>query len=344
MSSPLDRYLAAVRQKPENFDLFAVLRRVEALAFEHPRLGESVLPNEDPIRLGQQPSLIFSPRTIASVTEPSKSDGDGADLPDVRRIDTYSFGLFGPNGPLPIHFTEIAYSQLTNDGAEGIARFADIFHHRMLSFFFRAWAMSEPTLSHDRVEADRFGDGIAALCGRGISALRNRDEMPDRLKIHFAGRLGSHTRNAEGLRAILSSFVQAAVDVIEFVPAWVRLRKDSLSTLTRSSRLSRLGVSLTVGEKVLVYDHRFRIVVGPLSFDTYQRMLPGGGDIATLVAIVRNYVGDELGFEYNLILSSRDVPKAILGRACRLGWTTWIGTPERDSDVADFLRDAPIPI
>jgi type VI secretion system protein ImpH len=337
MSTALQDLLGAIRRVPEDYDLFQVLRRVEAAAPESPRLGQSARPSQDPVRLGQQPSLVFSPRTIAAVTASKRDEQDG-EQPVPDRIETYSFGLFGPNGPLPLHLTEYAYSRMTNDRDETMARFADMFHHRMLSFFYRAWALSEPAVSHDRKEDDTFAESLAALAGLGMPAMRGRDRMPDLVKLHYTGRLASHTRNAEGLQAILEGYFDVPVSIREFVPSWVALPAGSLSRLGHEPRTGRLGKGLSIGSRVRVHHHRFRIVVGPLRFQAYQRLLPGGDALDTLLDIVRNYIGDELEFEYNLVLQRREVPALKLGGQGRLGWTTWLGRRRAQSDARDLVK------
>src|SRR6478609_2460492 len=65
-------------------------------------------------------------------------------------------GMFGPQGPLPLHLTEYARDRIINSADPTFARFLDIFHHRMLSLVYRAWADAQPTVQFDRPESDRF--------------------------------------------------------------------------------------------------------------------------------------------------------------------------------------------
>ena len=340
MTSPLRLLLAAIATRPEAFDLFQALRRIEAASPHRSRLGQSSHPAQDPIRLGQQPSLAFAPRAIAAVVGVDGNADSAADTERPGRLEAYHFGLFGPNGPLPLHLTEYAFSRLHNSGDESLARFADMFHHRMASLFFRAWAESEPTVSHDRPQEDRFGTQVAALAGHGMASLRDRDGMPDLAKLHFSGRLASHTRNPEGLQAILGSFFEAPVEIHEFAPNWVHLPPQSLCLLGRDPNTGTLGSTLSAGAKIKVYHHRFRIVIGPLRFASYERLLPGGAGLARLVPIVRNYVGDELEFELNLILRHDEVPAVRLGTSGRLGWTGWIGKRRPGIDARDLTKTA----
>jgi type VI secretion system protein ImpH len=199
----------ALRAAPYDFDFFQAIRRIDAANKEKPRLGESPHLADDPVRLGQIPSLIFAPATMASF-EPA-ADGRAA------RLSSYFFGIFGPSGALPIHLTEYARDRIRNSGDRTFARFVDIFHHRMLSLFYRAWAASQPAVSFDRPGNDRFAAYVASLFGLGLPSLRDRDAMPDLAKLHFAGRLANQTRNAEGLRAMIADYFKLPVEIEQFV-------------------------------------------------------------------------------------------------------------------------------
>jgi type VI secretion system protein ImpH len=83
-----------------------------------------------------------------------------------------------------------------------------------------------------------------------------------------------------------------------------------------------------------------------MGFADYSRLLPysGGDSMKRLIDIVRNYIGEELDWDVNLVLRKEEVPPLELGTQGRLGLTTWLrGQPmERDADelVLDPLRAA----
>ncbi|WP_105374987.1 type VI secretion system baseplate subunit TssG [Neorhizobium huautlense] len=321
----LDQFLSTVAAEPQGYDFFETLRRIDAICSDRPRLGESSRPSLDRVRIGQETSLAFPTRPIAGVTDGEETHSS--------RISTYLFGLFGPNGPLPLHLTEYALLRQQNFADKTLVRFADIFHHRMASLFFRAWAESEPTVSHDRPQEDRFALQLASLAGFGMPTLLARDAMPDLVKFHFTGRLALHTRNPEGLAAIVASFFKAPVDIREFVPQWVELPRVSLCLLGRDPSTGKLSCTATAGARIRVHHHRFHLVIGPLSLVQYESLLPGTLGLRTMAQIIRNYIGDELDWEVNLILRREEVPEVQLGRCGRLGWTSWMGKrTQRDAD------------
>ena len=58
---------------------------------------------------------------------------------------------------------------------------------------------------------------------------------------------------------------------------------------------------------------------------------------------VRNYLGDELDWEVNLVLRRDEVPAVRLGRSGRLGWTGWMGKRKSRRHADDLTTTPPRP-
>jgi type VI secretion system protein ImpH len=151
------------------------------------------------------------------------------------------FGLFGTNGAMPLHLTEYVRDRIHNHHDTTLARFADLFHHRMLCLFYRAWANAEPTVSFDRPETDKFAGYVASLAGLGQHSLLNRDAMPDLAKLHYIGYLAAQTKSATGLAAILSDYFQLKVSIAEFVGEWLEIDDNDITRLGETPRTGELG-------------------------------------------------------------------------------------------------------
>jgi type VI secretion system protein ImpH len=328
--------LARVRAAPHEFGFLQLLRRVQHLTPDLPRLGEADRPAGEPLRLGQEASLGFAPSELAALAPGAEG------LPSHLLV--YLFGMFGPNGPLPLHLTEYARERLHNFGDATMTRFLDVFHHRMLLFFFRAWAEGQPAVSRDRPRDDRFELYVGALQGLGLKSVRRRDAFPDEAKLFYAGVM-SGPRNAEGLAAVAGDFLGVPARVEAFQRDWLDLPEPSRWRLGHPTGPGRLGVSTTIGARVATRQSRFRLALGPLSRDAFQRLLPGGDSLPKIVALVRNFAGDELRWDLRLTLREEVDEPWRLGRA-RLGWTCWAGrqksaTASRLSDVIlDPQREA----
>jgi type VI secretion system protein ImpH len=327
-----DDGFAALSRAPYAFHFFQALRRLECHYRDRPRLGKATRLDDDPLRLAQEPSLAFAPATLAAF-DPG---GDGR----PPRLSAYFLGLFGPQGPLPLHLTEYARDRWRNHNDPTFARFADLFHHRMLSLFYRAWADAQPTVSFDRPENDRFNVYVGALCGLGMPALWQRDSVPDLAKFHYAGRLANQTRNAEGLQAILADFFRLPVTIESFVGHWLPLDERSRCRLGETPATGLLGMTAVIGERVWDCQSKFRIVIGPMRLAEFQRFLPGSPSLRRLVDWVRNYIGDELLWDVNLVLRRDEVPPLQLGAGTQLGWTTWLSSGVLPRDADDLKLDA----
>ena len=313
---------------PYRFDFYHAVRSLEALHPTSPRVGNSLRVADDPVRFCQQPSLRFEPATLTEF----RHQRENAPM----RMFVAFLGLLGPMGPMPLHLTEFIRDRERNANDPTGARFLDIFNHRVISLFYRAWAVNQQAVSFDRPELDRFVVYVATLIGLGTSNLRNRDEVPDLAKLHYSGRLAAQTRNAEGLRAILEDYFKVHVEIEQFVGHWMKLPKDCQCRLGESRDTGVLGKTAIVGTKIWECQQRFKIRMGPMGFADYQRLLPSGRSIRRLRDWVLNYVAQQFGFDVQLVLRGNEVPDCKLGKGARLGWSTWMktkpGPMEKDRD------------
>lgn len=306
--------------EPEKHHVFQALRVIEATFPEAPRLGESRRPRQDRVRLGQRPELSFPTSTIAEFTPP-KGDQPG-------RLTNRFFGLFGPQGPLPLHITEYVRDRLRNHRDPTFVAFADMLTHRLMGLLYRAWTAGQPAASFDRGD-DPMSRKVAALAGYHADHLHDRDALPDLAKLHFAGLLAQGPKNAAGLESMLAAFFEVPVKVQQFVGSWLELEPDDRWQLGAAAGLGR---STSIGDRVWSRAAKFRLRIGPLKIKDYERLLPGGAAQERLRALVRTYAGDALDWDINMILAGDEVPRASLGGSTRLGHTSWIGS-RRDFDT-----------
>lgn len=317
-------------EKPFGFDFFRAVRLLDSLDPTRPPIGTSHSPARESLRFAQNPSLNFAPSTIEALEFPP---GGG-----VPRMFVRFFGVFGPNAPLPPHFTEYAHERKLNYGDATLTAFCNIFHHRLISFFYRAWAANQKAVDHDRPDDRCFGAYIGSLFGIGAEALRQRDEVQDDAKLYFAGRLACQTRNAEGLAAIVSEYFDIPAEVETFIGRWMDLPDDSRCRLGRSRDTGTLGSTLVVGDRYFERQMNFRLRLGPMSLQDYVRLLPAarpkGGAFRRLKQWILNYCGEHFFWDAQLVLKKTEVPTVTLGQAGLLGWTSWIssGPPARDAD------------
>jgi type VI secretion system protein ImpH len=322
-------FFNALAETPYRYDFYQTLRRLECLHDQQPRWGRALRPVDEPVRLGQDPDLSFAPAPLSSFeTRPGRPP----------RLQVRLFGLFGPNGPLPIHITEYARDRLRHADDPTLCRFLDVLQHRFIALFYRAWAQAQPAVNLDRPKDDRFTVYIGAFLGMSPAAVRDRDTVPDLAKLFHAGALIRHVRNVEGLTHILQHFFRVPVRIEEFVGHWMVLSTRERTYL--SSENAVLGNGAVLGGRLWDRQHKFRIHLGPLTLEQYESFLPGAHSLKKLVDWVRQYLCFELDWDVKLALDHREVPRLRLGGGQRLGLTTWMG--RRHSAVAadDLCVDA----
>ena len=324
-----DSLVEQLRSEPWAFDFFQAVRRLECAYSNLPRMGHSRKPKEDIVRFRQRVSLAFAPSAI-SAFRPAAHGGNA-------ELFVLFLGLLGPNGPMPLRLTEYVLGRIRDHEDNTLARFLDIFNHRMISLFYRAWACNQQTVSHDRKCQDRFAAYIGSLFGIGEDSLRDRDAVLDLAKLHYSGRLVCQTKNAEGLQAILQDYFGIPVQIRQFVGQWLSLLSEYRCRLGSSPENAEIGHTLIVGDRFWECRQKFRIEFGPMGFSDYLRMLPGGESLLRLIAWVRNYVGDELNWELQLILNKSQVPETCLGETGKLGWYSWLKSKPFEKHADDLV-------
>lgn len=323
-------FRAALERQPWRYHWFNAMRWFEAHNPSLPRFGTAARPSQEALRVSQQPSLQFAPATLS---------GFGFDRAGRPRIEQLGFGLFGPNGPLPLHITEHARARAELDKDDALRAFADMFHHRFALLFYRAWASAQAAASHDRPDDDRFGFYVASLAGYGEPGMRAADAVPSHAKLFMAGHLVRLTRNPEGLASILRAYFGCPFRVEEWVMNWLRLAPDDQTALGVRAETARLGVSAVCGAAVPDRRHRFRLHAGPLDLAAYERFLPGGAWHRVVRDWVRNYIGFELCWDLRLILRGDQIRPLALGGTARLGWTAWLSSNPGGHDRGELILD-----
>jgi len=322
--------LHRLKDDPFGLDFFVALRGLENEFRRLPKIGTSRTPRQDAIRFGQRPDLSFPTSTLEELEE---REGNPAKL-FVR-----FFGLLGPNGPLPIHFTEYTHERLLNFRDPTLAAFFDVFHHRLVALFYRAWAVNQMAVDYDRAVDARFSIYMGSAAGLAMPSARNRDSIPDDAKIYYVGALASRTRHAVGLETLLADFFRVSVEVVSLVGSWMTLPRRNRCLLGGSEEGATLGVSTLLGSQYWDVENRFRIRMGPMNYERFQSFLPTGESFRRLFDWVALYTGEQLRWDLQLLLFANDVPATTLGGGTHLGWTSWLKSQPFRKNSAHLVID-----
>ncbi|WP_460450348.1 type VI secretion system baseplate subunit TssG [Alsobacter sp. SYSU BS001988] len=358
-------YLEEMEQEPHRFDFLDSMRRIERslglrqsargplegelgpdgepethVVEPRPRIGDSASRRDEVIVLdgaehhlsyGQEPHLEFPASNLSRVEVERDSTR--------KRILIFSrfLGLLGPQGALPLAVTEeaFAYAQ-ANDHA--FPRFLDLFNHRFLQLFYRAWADARPIVHNDRPDFDRFRDYIETAIGSGSPPFRDGAHKPDGVAL-YAGLLGPKAKSASRLRNAIAGLFGVRAEVDEFIGTWLEFEKSERSFL--GSRNSGLGGDLLLGQSSFSVQDKIRIRIFVDDLDAYARFLPDAPTCERLVDFVFFYLGDELEWDVELALPAARVEPVRLGASGALGWTTWMAPDYGPDEIRTDARFSP---
>jgi type VI secretion system protein ImpH len=316
------------------FDFFQAVKLLTQVYGErHP---ESFAPQAEAVRFCANNSLAFPASAIASIDE---------DHGGPPRMTVTFLGMTGPEGVLPAAYTELAIDRECF-GDTSFADFLDIFNHRLIWFFYRAWEKYhfvveyEQSLRNDSKQ-DAFTSYLFDLVGMGTSGLQQRLPVPDKALLRYAGLLSQRPHSAEVLRALLHDYFELPVEVEQLLGKWHALEPDELCYLSSNELSSQLGGGAVAGDAVWSRQAKIRIVFGPLSAEQFRTFLPDGKRFTETAALTRWFLGGALEFEVQPTLCGDEVPWCQLGEDAlsgpRLGWSAWLRTEPFEAAAADAI-------
>jgi type VI secretion system ImpH/TssG family protein len=299
----------------DRFGLFALLRGAEARAPHLPRIGASRVPVRNVVDLAHTPTLAFPPTTLDAITfERGRA-----------KVTGFWFGLTGPMGPLPLHLTEFAHYEKLYAKERPFGGFLDLIAGRMLQFFYRAWAETNPAAQVDRPDDDNFAMYIAALTA-GAEGSRVKSHLPARARLHYASLFASR-RSASSIESALSNLLRAPIRLMEFQPRWREIEASDQSRL--GVAYASLGGDAVLGRRVFGVSDAFRIVVRAATFREYEDFLPTGRRFKVAAEALDAFSPSHLEWDLALELPQTEArPLALDGRG-RLGWTGFLAPPKQ---------------
>ena len=304
------------RETPWRYGYLSLMRRFGAQYRSQPKIGYAARPQQEPFRLGQSPSLIFAPREIADATRTTEGK---------FRIRLLGLGLWGANGPLPTHYTEIALNRRDSNHDTTLVDFVDIFHHRYLTQFYSAWQSAQSAGGGlDRLEAETFSFFTASLSGQNLEEIVT-SPLPSHARLAAAAHLVREARNPDGITSTLSHYFGVPFKLEEYILHWIPVATEERTRLGIPGYASMLGEGALIGEMVPDRQHKFCLTIGPLELQDYLHFLPNGKGLSILIEWLRAFIGYEYVWEIQLQLKPHSAPPAQLGSDQRLGWTTWLG-------------------
>lgn len=320
------------------FEFFQAVRLLQLQERERTPVGAGDDPRREGVRFRSDVSLGFPASDLRGIEAPAEGT--------PARVTVAFLGVATPAsfGSLPQPYAELVLAR-GREKDQALRDFLDLFNHRLISLFYRAWEKYRFAVAYER-DGERgatpYEHALLALLGLGTPALRERLPLPDRALLARAGALCRGSAPALALADLLADFFAVPVAVRQFVPGWYVVEEEQRSRLGRTA--CELGTSLTLGERVQVAQTRFRLRLGPLAWGRFQEFLPTGAAFGPLVSLTRLAAGPEHDFDLQLALAVADVPRLRLaapaqGGAAWLGWSTWLHAAPLAEAPADVIVD-----
>ncbi len=322
---PLPRNWSEILQhEPWRFSYLSLMRELERSARDKPPIGRSQVMTQEIAIPVQEPFMAFpSCNVVATQWNAGKP----------VRVEVQFLGFFGPQGALPLSSTVEAYQWKVFRNDPAFAEFTNLLSTRFLQLFYRAWADARPIVQLDRPEHDRFRDWLGSFIGLGTPALKDRDDIPDIVKLRFVGLLGSRVRSAARLVQIMREMLGLNVELHERVGTWLEFEPSDRSSL--GSPRAVLGQTTVLGSRSFSVNDKVRLIIHTDTLEEYGRFLPGGSYFEVVAGFLHFYLGQTTEIEVGLTLPVSKLPATKLGQAGQLGWTSFVPAESEGAGTDD---------
>ena len=302
-----------LKENPSGFDFYQAVYTLER-QFSHEQkkwqgVGRDGFPGQELVRFKSVQHLGFPGQPVSKVqNRAEKTSGSDNDVVDMM----VSFmGLTGPSGVLPQHYTELVLQRLKQRD-KTMRDFFDIFNHRLISLYYRAWEKYRFACQYESAleESDSFS-----------AVLKNLSGSQSSLGLYYAGAFSKHNRSAQQLTQILSELLGTKVELNPLQGRWLKIADTEQSRLATAflprGQHASLGRSTMLGSKVWDVSGAIELLITvpqgkaePLLSGSYQHQL-----IQNLLA---DFLPSALKVRITLLGRYSDFPQAQLGQS-RLG-------------------------
>ncbi|AWY19334.1 type VI secretion system baseplate subunit TssG [Moraxella bovis] len=319
MSSDIS--VQAIPLNTDDMQLFALLRYLHLHANLTKNIGDEVQLTEHNVRFGQLAKLSFQERQVHQIISQGK----------FLKVKIKGFGMLGTNGALPLHLSEAIYEKNLHEKDHTFNDFLDIFHHRLISLFYKAWLSSEPAVMLDNKSNPLFSEHIAGFVGNQPLADEGMEGLLKYSQFYYSSLLLNQNMPTHNLIEILSGYFDTPIQIEENVGEWIPA--EAHTTTLSSQLLEPLGSGLLIGTHYFDATQKFRVIIGPVSTAKYLDFLKGGHLFDKLIRWVVRYTKHSYQFDIKIIVDKDDIRPSRLDTSHPLGRNSWLGQPKENPHV-----------
>ncbi|XPF94937.1 type VI secretion system baseplate subunit TssG [Colwellia sp. RE-S-Sl-9] len=270
--------------------VFALQKQLAQGKAQFRKVGHDSLPKNELVRFKAEQHLGFPGQPIKEVSQNDTSK----DAISVDMLVSF-MGLTGSSGVLPQHYSELVLERLKLKDT-GMKDFYDLFNHRLISLFYRAWEKYRFSVNYQNNQSyapDSFSFAISKLSGN-----QNNNLL-------YAGIFNKKIRSVDGLISILSHFTQSEVSVKQFKGKWQKLSVTEQTRLAArklpEGQFARLGVDASIGSRVWDINSGIEIYIKPQSENALSHYAKRLEIVKEVKSLVSSYLG--LGIKFKLFLA-----------------------------------------
>ncbi|ALQ56518.1 MAG: type VI secretion system protein ImpH [Pseudoalteromonas tetraodonis] len=294
--------------------VFIIENQLKKHGLEYRYVGYDSSPKQELIKFTATQKFGYPGNAITKLEQASFEDG----LHKVNMQISF-MGLTGCSGALPQFYSELVMQRLRYKDTT-MRDFYDMFNHRLVSLYYRAWKKYKPSLNH--VNKDKNKDPYTQILGL-LSGGYNDHQL------HFSGLYSRKIRNAFDLKSVLSSYLGCDVVIKQMVGKWHDLKPQEQTCLA-SERLyegqhARLGVDTVIGKKIWDISSNIEIHISTTDIDKAKSLLPKGKLFELATKIVKDYAGNAISFRLIIESDFQQLDAVQLSkRECQLGANSFL--------------------
>ncbi len=308
--------LEALEGRVTQASLYRFCQLLEQALPDHPPLGSTANPADDPVRFRPDPGMGFP------VSELKAIETDALEPQRPATIRTRLLGLYGVDSPLPTAFLDDITQR--REGHQALEAFLDIFNHRIFTQFYRIWRKYSYPATFEAGGSDATSQCLLGLIGLGIPGTERQIATPVSRFLALLSVMRLPTRNAEGIAALVK--LLAPDTRVEVTPHWPQLiallHPAGLST-ERPVCLSQGTPLGSVGQDA---NSQLQLALFTDNAQEARDWLPAGQLHTDLLVLLRVYLGWRCTARLQLSLPLNSLPHPLLGRSpVQLGMTAVLG-------------------
>ncbi|MDO6548650.1 type VI secretion system baseplate subunit TssG [Pseudoalteromonas carrageenovora] len=299
--------------------VFIIENQLKKHGLDYRHVGYDSSPKQELIKFTATQKFGYPGNAITKLEETGFEDG-------MHKVNMQvSFmGLTGCSGALPQFYSELVMQRLRYKDTT-MRDFYDMFNHRLISLYYRAWKKYKPSLNHVNYEKNK--DPYTQILGL-LSGGYNEHQL------HFSGLYSRKIRNAFDLKNVLSSYLGCDVSIKQMVGQWHELKAQEQTRLASQAlyegQHARLGVDTMIGNKVWDVSSNIEIHIKSDDPDKAKQLLPKGPLFEIANKITKDYVGNAINFRLVIESNFQNLGAAKLSKnECQLGANSFLSVQDK---------------